>query len=105
MTISSPHPTENGIIQWDPNIEPVLALSVTGNLAAADSIRWRQDGWQVDDSHWLGQDLRVHISTPGCGYGSQRFEISAISSDRLQTASVTVWMEPHVCDGSPWQTD
>jgi hypothetical protein len=107
IAISSPHPTEDGIIQWDPNLEPVLVLSVKGNLAAsyADSIRWRQDRWQVDDRQWQGQDLRVHISTPGCGYGGQSFVITASSGDGSQIASVTVWMEPYICDGSPWKTD
>ena len=106
LVISSPHAAEDGIIQWDPNDEPVLALSVTGSFSASagDSIRWRQDGWQVDDSQWLGPDLRVHVSTPGCGYGNQSFVISAESGDGTEVVSVTVWMEPYICDGSLWQT-
>lgn len=108
VRIIGPHPVVDGVVQWDPNQEPVLALSVvTGRLDPdeADAIQWRQRGWQLDDTGWRGQDLRVHIDSPGCGYGGHDFVIKAILPDGAGSVSVTVWMEPYICPGSPWLTN
>jgi hypothetical protein len=107
FSIVSPHSEKNGVVVWDPNTEPILSLSVSGGFdpAEAEAFTWRQQGWQVDDSGWRGINLRVHVDSPGCGYGGHDFVVTAVSPDNSMSASVTVWMEPYICPGSPWLTE
>ncbi|GAB4328452.1 MAG: hypothetical protein Kow0074_24360 [Candidatus Zixiibacteriota bacterium] len=101
VEIVSPHRSTDGRLVWDPNEEPVLYLAARA-ATDVEGLRWRQLGWQVDDSHWRGAVLRVSVETPGCGYGGQEFRISALWPDGREAATVTVWMEKYICDGSPW---
>lgn len=104
LELVSPHPLDGNRLVWDPNEEPVLVLAAraAGRESSPDDLRWRQEGWQVDDRDWTGPSLRVPVETPGCGYGGQEFTISVHWPDGEEAASVTVWMAKYICDGSPW---
>ncbi len=104
--IGGGHAVDDGVVQWDPNEEPMLALGVVGDLSSADlaGVTWRHEGWQVNDRDWRGPDLRVAVETPGCGYGGFEFRVIATTPSG-RSASVRVWMEPYICAGSPWLTE
>ncbi len=104
VEIISLHQSDSGRLVWDPNEERVLALAAraTGTESTPEDLRWQQHGWQVDDRDWQGAALRVPVETPGCGYGGQEFTITVHWPDGQKAASVTVWMEKYICDGSPW---
>jgi hypothetical protein len=104
LEIVAHHAMEDGKVIWDPNEEPVLTLSVRGEVSDPRlvSLRWSSNGWEVDLSGQIGPDLRVAASTPGCRFGGYDFEVTAIAADGSASSSIIIHMRPYLCPGSPW---
>ncbi|MEW5873689.1 MAG: hypothetical protein AB1752_00730 [Candidatus Zixiibacteriota bacterium] len=104
LEIAAHHAMEDGKVIWDPNEEPVLALSVRGDATdpLLASVQWTSTGWGVDLTGRVGPDLRVAATTPGCGFGGFEFQVTALADGGTAKRSITVRMEPYFCPGSPW---
>jgi len=104
VEIVAHHAMEDGKVIWDPNEEPVLALSVRGEISDPRlvSLRWSSNSWAVDLSGQAGPDLRVAASTPGCGFGGYEFEVMALSDGKVASSPIIIHMLPYFCPGSPW---
>lgn len=103
--IVTAHPVTDGVVFWDPNTEPVLFLAISEGVLAAQgaSVTWRQQGLQVGDLGWRGPVMRLHVDTPGCGYGGQTFKVTAeLPGLPARQATVVVNMARYLCPGSPW---
>lgn len=103
--IVTAHPVADGVVIWDPNTEPVLFLAVSEGILPSEEagVVWRQQGLQVGDLGWRGPVMRLHVDTPGCGYGGQTFEVTAeLPGPPARQTTVVISMARYLCQGSPW---
>jgi hypothetical protein len=105
LSIITPHETIGSMVQWDPNDEPVLILAV-GPEISEESITWRQRGLSLAQPEWTGPVMRLHIDSPGCGYGGHTFTVTAtVSGPDSMEATIDIDMAKYMCPGSPWLSE